>query len=104
MPDRTGGRWRGERMDGRIDGELFRVFVRSAVALIMVVSLPGCSGPLTVTEYVDGMETGRETVRYDDNGHPEITPEEGYVANPYAESYSIEREDFQRRGAGVVPD
>jgi hypothetical protein len=104
MPDRAGGKWRGKRMYGRIDGDFLRLFVRSAVALAMVASLSGCAGPLTVTEYVDGMETGRETVRYDDNGHPEIIPEEGYVANPYAESYSIEKEDFQRRGAGVVPD
>ncbi len=36
MPDRAGGIWRGKRMYGGIDGELVRLFVRSAVALVMV--------------------------------------------------------------------
>jgi hypothetical protein len=76
---------------------------RSA-ALLFFVSLTGCSGPMMVTEYVDGMETGEETVVYDDKGHPEITSETGYVADPYAESLSVEKEDFQRQMPGVVPD
>lgn len=72
--------------------------------LVLSALLVGCSGPFTVTEYVDGMETGRETVIYDDKGHPEITSKTGYVVDPYAETYSIEKEDFRRHGAGVVPD
>jgi hypothetical protein len=72
--------------------------------LLLSVLLFGCAGPITVTEYVDGMETGQETVIYDDKGHPEISSDSGYVVDPYAETYSIEKEDFRRHGAGVVPD
>ena len=83
-------------------------FLKGAAAgsLLLLACLcgSGCAGPFTVTEYEDGMEVGQETVVYDDNGHPEITSETGYVVNPYAESYSIEKEDFRRHGAGVVPD
>jgi hypothetical protein len=72
--------------------------------LMLGVSLFGCSGPMLVTEYQDGMETGQETVVYDDKGHPVITSETGYVVNPYAESFSVDKEDFQRQMPGVVPD
>lgn len=90
-------------MTGRKNGQLK---IPAAVSLLLAasVAVSGCTGPFTVTEYVDGMETGRETVIYDDKGHPEITSETGYVANPYAETLSIEKEDFRRHGAGVVPD
>jgi len=77
---------------------------RTSLLLMLVAFLCGCSGPMMVTEYVDGMETGEETVVYDDKGHPEITSESGYVADPYAESFSIEKEDFRRNAPGVVPD
>jgi hypothetical protein len=59
---------------------------------------------MLVTEYDDGMETGAETVIYDAKGHPQITSETGYVADPYAESDSIEKEDFRRNEPGVLPD
>jgi hypothetical protein len=77
---------------------------RGSFMLMVFVSLFGCSGPMLVTEYDDGMETGQETVVYDDKGHPQITSETGYVVDPYAESDSIEKEDFQRQMPGVVPD
>ncbi|MDD2338590.1 MAG: hypothetical protein PHD01_18695 [Geobacteraceae bacterium] len=77
---------------------------RGSFMLMVFVSLFGCSGPMLVTEYDDGMETGQETVVYDDKGHPEITSETGYVVDPYAEPDSIETEDFQRQMPGVVPD
>jgi len=80
-----------------------RIFRRS-IMLMLGVSLFGCSGPMLVTEYQDGMETGQETVVYDDKGHPVITSETGYVVNPYAESFSVDKEDFQRQMPGVVPD
>lgn len=80
-----------------------RIFRRSVLA-VALAALFGCSGPLLVTEYEDGMETGEETVVYDEKGHPRITSETGYVADPYAESYSIDKEDFQRQMPGVVPD
>jgi len=38
MLDKTGGMWGGKRMGGRVDGEFSRLFVRSAVALVMVAS------------------------------------------------------------------
>jgi hypothetical protein len=88
-----------ERKNGFLKGP-----AAGSLLLVICISALGCSGPMTVTEYVDGMETGQETVVYDDNGHPEITSETGYVADPYAETYSIEKEDFRRHGAGVVPD
>ena len=72
--------------------------------LFMSVLLAGCSGPMLVTEYMDDMETGEETVVYDGKGHPVITSEQGYVYNPYAESYSLEKEDFRRHGNGVLPE
>ena len=78
--------------------------VRAVFLLLLGVSLCGCSGPMLVTEYQDGMETGQETVVYDDKGHPVITSETGYVVNPYAESFSVDKEDFQRQMPGVVPD
>jgi len=77
---------------------------RGSFMLMAFVSLFGCSGPMLVTEYDDGMETGQETVVYDDKGHPEITSETGYVVDPYAEPDSIDKEDFQRQMPGVVPD
>jgi len=77
---------------------------RGSLLVVALAALFGCSGPLLVTEYEDGMETGAETVVYDEKGHPRITSETGYVADPYAESYSIEKEDFQRQMPGVVPD
>lgn len=77
---------------------------RGSLMLMLFVSLFGCSGPMLVTEYEDGMVTGQETVIYDDKGHPEITSETGYVVDPYAESYSVDKEDFQRQMPGVVPD
>jgi hypothetical protein len=76
----------------------------SAACLLLVGLLVACSGPMTVTEYVGGMETGSETVVYDSKGHPEITSESGYVADPYAESYTMPKEDFMRDERGVVPD
>ncbi len=78
--------------------------VSSSVCLLLVMLLAACSGPMTFTEYVDGMETGSETVVYDSNGHPVITSETGYVVNPYAESYTMPKEDFRRDERGVVPD
>ena len=72
--------------------------------LVMSVLLAGCSGPMVFTEYVDDMETGEETVVYDGKGHPVITSERGYVDNPYAESYSIQKEDFRRQDNGLLPD
>ncbi len=91
------------------ESDLYRKTLRArragrSAALLFFVALCGCSGPMMVTEYVDGMETGEETVVYDDKGHPEITSETGYVADPYAESFSVEKEDFQRQMPGVVPD
>ncbi len=77
---------------------------RGSLLVFALAALLGCSGPLLVTEYEDGMETGEETVVYDEKGHPRITSETGYVADPYAESYSIDKEDFQRQMPGVVPD
>jgi hypothetical protein len=68
------------------------------------VLLAGCSGPMLVTEYEGGIEVGEETVVYDEKGHPVVTSEQGYVDNPYAESYSIEKEDFRRQGNGVLPE
>jgi hypothetical protein len=78
--------------------------IRGGLLAVALAALLGCSGPLLVTEYEDGMETGEETVIYDEKGHPRITSETGYVADPYAESYSIDKEDFQRQMPGVVPD
>jgi len=78
--------------------------VRRSFLVVALAALFGCSGPMLVTEYEDGMETGEETVVYDEKGHPRITSETGYVADPYAESYSIDKEDFQRQMPGVVPD
>jgi len=77
---------------------------RGSLMLMLFVSLSGCAGPMLVSEYDDGMVTGQETVIYDDKGHPEITSETGYVVDPYAESYSVDKEDFQRQMPGVVPD
>ncbi|MRR54237.1 MAG: hypothetical protein EG822_06970 [Deltaproteobacteria bacterium] len=79
-------------------------FARGSLLAVAIAVLFGCSGPMLVTEYEDGMETGQETVVYDEKGHPRITSETGYVADPYAESYSIDKEDFQRQMPGVVPD
>lgn len=79
-------------------------FARGSVLAVAVASLFGCTGPMLVTEYDGGVETGQETVVYDEKGHPEITSETGYVVDPYAESYSIEKEDFRRQAPGVVPD
>jgi hypothetical protein len=90
-------------MKGRKNGFL-KGPAYGGLLLLACISGFGCAGPFTVTEYEDGMETGQETVVYDDNGHPEITSETGYVVDPYAESYSIEKEDFRPHGAGVVPD
>jgi hypothetical protein len=84
---------------GRMGG-----FARGSLLAVAIASLFGCTGPMLVTEYEDGMETGQETVVYDEKGHPEITSETGYVVDPYAESYSIEKEDFRRQTPGVVPD
>lgn len=79
--------------------------VASRVGLLfMGFLLAGCSGPMLVTEYEGGVEVGEETVVYDEKGHPVVTSERGYVDNPYAESYSIEKEDFRRHGYGVVPE
>lgn len=78
--------------------------VRGSLLVLAYAALFGCSGPMLVTEYEDGMETGTETVVYDEKGHPRITSGSGYVADPYAESYSLEKEDFQRQMPGVVPD
>jgi len=76
-----------------------------ALAVLLLLVCPfGCSGPMTFTEYVDGMAVGGETVVYDGKGHPVITLEQGYVDDPYAESYSIQKEDFMRHGSGVVPE
>jgi len=88
-----------ERKKGHLKGPAY-----GCLLLLACISAFGCAGPFVVTEYEDGMEIGQETVVYDDYGHPEITSETGYVADPYAESYSIEKEDFRRHGAGVVPD
>jgi hypothetical protein len=79
-------------------------FVRGSFLVMLFASLFGCSGPMLVTEYDDGMETGEETVIYDDKGHPEITSETGYVVDPYAEPDSVDTEDFRRNEPGVVPD
>lgn len=79
-------------------------FARGSLLVVALSALLGCSGPMLVTEYEDGMATGEETVVYDEKGHPRITSETGYVADPYAESYSIDKEDFQRQMPGVVPD
>ena len=86
----------GTALPGRI--------VRGSLLVVALAALFGCSGPMLVTEYEDGIETGEETVVYDEKGHPRITSETGYVADPYAESYSIDKEDFQRQMPGVVPD
>jgi len=72
--------------------------------LLMSVLLAGCSGPMLVTEYENGMEVGEETIVYDSKGHPVVTSEHGYVDNPYAEPYSIEKEDFRRNENGVLPE
>ena len=72
--------------------------------LLMSVLLAGCSGPMLVTEYEDGVEVGEETVVYDGKGHPVVTSEQGYVDNPYAEPYSLEKEDFRRNGNGLLPE
>ena len=66
--------------------------------------LAGCSGPMLVTEYEDGMEVGEETVVYDSKGHPVVTSEHGYVDNPYAEPYSVPKEDLRRNDNGLLPD
>lgn len=78
--------------------------IRGSLLVFALAALFGCSGPMLVTEYDDGIETGQETVVYDEKGHPRITSETGYVADPYAESFSIDKEDFQRQMPGVVPD
>jgi hypothetical protein len=93
----------GDGMKERKNG-FWKAPAYGCLLLLACITGSGCAGPFTVTEYEDGMETGQETVVYDDNGHPEITSETGYVVDPYAESYSIEKEDFRRHGAGVLPD
>lgn len=79
-------------------------FVARSASLLLLVALAGCSGPMLVTEYVDGMETGEETIVYDEKGHPVITSETGSVDDPYAEPFSVDKEDFRRNDPGVVPD
>ncbi len=79
-------------------------FAARSASMLLLVALAGCSGPMLVTEYMDGMETGEETVVYDDKGHPVITSETGSVDDPYAEPYSIDKEDFRPNTPGVVPD
>jgi len=90
----------GYRIVTRRQGRIIPV----AACLLLVGLLAACSGPMVFTEYMDGMETGSETVVYDSKGHPVITSETGYVDNPYAESYTMPKEDFRRDAPGVVPD
>ena len=65
----------GFLMDGARPG----CVARGSFLVMLFVSLFGCSGPMLVTEYDDGMETG-------------------------AEPYSVDKEDFRRNEPGVVPD
>lgn len=90
-------------IDGNVAGRMSGILSAMGVLLTGAL-LAGCSGPMLVTEYEDGIEVGEETVVYDEKGHPVVTSEQGYVDNPYAEPYSIEKEDFRRQANGVVPD
>lgn len=86
------------------NNSVFRMVPRALAVLLFLFCPFGCSGPMMFTEYVDDMEVGEETVVYDGKGHPVIISEHGYVDDPYAESYSIEKGDFMRHGFGVLPE
>lgn len=90
-------------IDGNTAGRTSGILSAMGVLLTGAL-LAGCSGPMLVTEYEDGIEVGEETVVYDEKGHPVVTSEQGYVDTPYAEPYSIEKEDFRKQGNGVVQE